>query len=448
LSPLDDYSKASDATAANFSRMLVAAIQAQTRLLLPLIGQNDLLGVPIARADIDRVVTTALLTMVPELVVAAKDASITAATTPAARDAAIAKLAGNVVGTGADSLVPAYATTTIAPAKLPKSIAPTATGASAAMTAFTFTDPNNWFFRAYAFTADDNKVGTDGLRHYYDIHRQMSGGVVTEWGSSDTLARSKDVHWSGTAWRDCLLGARGSATPVDAGGNWLSYYCDGRSANRNSRISVSIENRLMADVIAEFRRFPGSDGGVAYSSWGPSNLATLGAATFPAGANVQYVSGTNIANGYRYDATAAPHTWASIAVAAGGDSRITANLACAATGTAPTTITATLEDMIAKAPGKPCVFGVNTNADGSSLNPSEGWGYTSLSLGTITNGTALPAGTGNYFSINQRIRVAFTGGNSVTYLSCLERRSDASTRNCTASAMAPTKSKRLAMVAP
>jgi trimeric autotransporter adhesin len=431
VSPLDDYSKAYDATAANFSRMLVAAIQAQTRLLLPLIGQNDLLGVPIARADIDRVVTTALLTLVPELVVAAKDASITAATTPAARDAAIAKLANAAVGTGADALVAPYATATIALAKLPKSTAPTAKGESAGMPAFSFTDANNWFFRAFASTADDNKVGTDGLRRYYDLHRQMSGGTVTEWGSSDTLARSKDVHWSGTAWRDCLVGMRGGATPTDVGGNWLSYYCDGRSASRVSRSIAPIENRLMSDVIAEFRRFPGSDGGVAYSNWGPSNLAALGAATFPAGANVQYITSTNIANAYRYDVTAAPHTWPSIAVAAGGDSRVTANLACAATGTAPTTVTATLEDMIAKAPGKPCVFGVNTNADGTSLNPSESWGNTSLSLGTITNGTALPAGTGSYFSTNLRIRVAFTGGNGVSYLSCLERRSDTSTRNCT-----------------
>ena len=428
VSPLDDYTKAYDATAATFARILIAAIQAQTRLLLPLVGQNDLLGAPIARSDIDRVATPAILALVPDLVAAARDPSIAAATTVAAREAAIAALASAVVS-GGTALTVANAPAIIAFAKRPPDTTPVASGASASMPAFSFTDANNWFFRAYASTETDNLIGADGLRSFYDLHRQMSGGTVTDWGSSDTLARSRDVHWSGSAWRDCLVGTRSKATPRDAVGNGVTFYCDGRSSSRTTRSTVAVDGRLMVDVIADFRRFPGSDAGVAYSNWGPTNLTVLAAATFPAGSLMYYDTSTNISSAYRYDPNGTTATGASLEYAAGGDTRTTSGLACSAAAVI-TTITS-LEDMIAKAPGKPCVSGQQTNADGVSLNPSEAWGLTSLNLLTIAGAAALPVGTSNYYSTNLRIRAGFPGGSAVNYFSCFDRRTDGSPRNCT-----------------
>jgi hypothetical protein len=55
-----------------------------------------------------------------------------------------------------------------------------------------------------------------------------------------------------------------------------------------------------------------------------------------------------------------------------------------------------------------------------------------VSLGTVIDGQTRPAGTGTFYSANANLRVAFTGGNAVTFLRCYTRTSNGSPRNCTA----------------
>lgn len=426
-SPLDDYTKALDVTAATLSRVVVAALQAQTQLLLPLVGQADMLGTAINRIDVDSAAAVALVGLLPDLAAAARDLTIVNAATPAARERVIATVAATLVG----DLSPLTVTTApsrIAFAKLPRDTAPTVAVAGTTTPAFSFTDSNNWFYRTYAATGADNAVDASGLRHYYDLHRQMSAGTIKEWGSANTQARSGDIHWSGKAWQTCPLGFRSATTPRDAAGYFVSDYCEGRSSDRNSRATLNIDGRLLSDIVAAVRKLPGSDAGVAYADWGPANLALLGTSTFPPGSNLYYQTNLNLGNGYRYDVTAAQVFVANADTAAGGDTRTTAGLACATT--TASTLAATLEEVIARAPGKPCIFAGSTNSDGTSLNPNEAWVGSSVFLATVANGTTLPAGTANYYSTNLRVRAAFPGGNSVNYLACYERRSDATSRNC------------------
>ena len=119
----------------------------------------------------------------------------------------------------------------------------------------------------------------------------------------------------------------------------------------------------------------------------------------------------------------------SEAAAQGGDARLS-TLECAAP---PPAVDATsLEVMIARSLGMPCIFNPATNADGTSGATNESWQVTTASMGTIADAITPPAGTGNYYTTTARLRVAFTGANNATtYYRCYERRTPLSTRNCT-----------------
>ena len=90
-----------------------------------------------------------------------------------------------------------------------------------------------------------------------------------------------------------------------------------------------------------------------------------------------------------------------------------------------------VEQLVAVNPGTPCTESASSDAGGSSLNPNVWWMASSVSLGTVAGGAALPAGTANYFTTSANLRVAFTGGTSVKYFSCYVRTTTGGNRNCT-----------------
>jgi trimeric autotransporter adhesin len=169
----------------------------------------------------------------------------------------------------------------------------------------------------------------------------------------------------------------------------------------------------------------------APGSWSLSDVALLGSVVFPAGSTLLLQSNTVTDSAPTYNAIDSNRvTVFSDAVVQGGDARL-GTVACSNAGNA--VLTATLEEMASRFPGKPCIFNPGSNADGTTGPTNESWGVTTASLGTIANGNTLPAGTGNYYNTTARLRVAFTGANNATtYYRCYERRVDASTRNCTA----------------
>jgi trimeric autotransporter adhesin len=172
---------------------------------------------------------------------------------------------------------------------------------------------------------------------------------------------------------------------------------------------------------------------VAYANWGPTDLGRLGNATFPAGAELYFQTSTPTANALAYDVTS-PVTTYGVDAGAGGDARNNSTLACHAafTGAITPFNVGTLEQLAAIHRGTPCTENPQSDANGSSLNPNVWWSPTSVSLGTITDGLARPAGTGTFYTANAHLRVAFSSGNAVTYLRCYTRTSSGSPRNCTA----------------
>ena len=171
---------------------------------------------------------------------------------------------------------------------------------------------------------------------------------------------------------------------------------------------------------------PGGANGVNFSDWGPTNLDLLGTTTMPAGSSLFYQTNTILSTAATYDPRASNEAVAySAAVAAGGDARNGASRAC--NSPAVTTPITSLEDLIARNPGSPCVLD-GTAATGAR---NEWWSNSTFSIGVVNDALTPPAGTGSNYSSNARIRVAFPGGsNAVKFYSCLERASNGSTRNC------------------
>ncbi|WP_157118707.1 hypothetical protein [Azohydromonas lata] len=440
VSPLKDYTGATDAAsvrAATLARLLVLAQQqAASALKAGVVGQKDFNGVVATQADLDKALRYALVDALPSLGAVAAATAADTTLTAATREAAL--LAAAKAAIGADLKLDAgKVLTLIGASKLPLDAAAGTKLAGGNLRGFTFSDANNWFFRANLSTAADNTPGADGTVRYYSRFERNAAGKVSDWGFHGDSARAGDLHWNGTAWSACPLGTRSTQKP-QTGTRWTYSYCAGMEQGASWHSSVDVSGKTLLEVVTRLRGFPGSADGVPYAQWGPSDLKLLGTtAKFPTGAKLQFSTGFATATAPAYDVQgSAIATAYTAAVAAGGDARNGAKVACGAV--TPTnsatykTTPAKLEDLVAVSRGTPCIYGTSTNADGTSLARNEWWSNSTVSLGKATGAMAQPAGTGNYYTTTALLRVAFgTTGNATTYYKCLERTSDGSTRNCT-----------------
>ncbi|TXI22761.1 MAG: hypothetical protein E6Q67_05710 [Roseateles sp.] len=438
MSPLADFTAASGPEAqqaALVARLVQATRLAQAELLKPLAGQTDLSGAAIAEADLQKQLSSALIAALPHIAGKSAEPALSGASgsalTSALADAAQAVIAQ--AGLDADS-----AKAAIGAARLPADTSPASTTATAQLTALRYVDANNWFMRSLQSSVADNTPDAAGLVRYAPVYLQSqssgfsAAGVTQGWAHGSSYARRGDLHWNGSAWQACRLGDRGSSTLRDAQGRASYNYCDGIEKGRTWRSAVDLAGLRIADVFRDrIRPYPGGTQGVAYASWGPSDLGLFGSASFPTGAKLHYQTNTVTETALAYDPQ--PGNVATAyepAVAAGGDSRSTAGLACAGTTSASTL--ATLEDLVARNPGKPCVFAKAVSGSDASLDPNEWWSNSTASLAVLSDAATRPAGTGAWYSTDLRLRVAFEGGDSkaTRYYSCLSRASSGSARNC------------------
>ena len=446
VSPLADYTAASDAgnkQAGALARLVVLTTQKQTEAVASVSGQTDISGAKISDADLKKAVRQAIVFALPGLAAAVADPVIAAAKT-AELPALLATAATTVVaqtGLTAETVIAA-----VGVAKLPADTStvslPTA---SATLTAFRYTNADNWFYRTLESSAADNTPDAAGNLRFYSVYKQSassnfsSSGVVNAWGVGTTLQRAGDLSWNGSAWVDCPLGARSLASVRDAAGRSVYNFCDKREEGVSVRSAVDLTGKPIADVFRDtIRKFPGGINGVNYADWGPSDLAAaFGSAVFPANSKLFYQTSTVTKTAFSYDVQPSAVVSAfTLAVAAGGDAR-SGSPACSAvtpsnfsTFQSPVT---TIEDLVARNPGKPCVSSKFTNADGTSLDPNEWWGNSTASIGTVSGLQTLPAGTGNQYTTTGLLRVGFAAsGNGVTYYNCLQRKLDGSPRNCSA----------------
>ncbi len=445
FSPLADFtgSTATDARqAATVARLVTLTQQKQTAALATVVGQADISGSTITAADVDKAVTQALLSSLPALGAATQDPSVAAATTPTQLQAALGALAQALVDTQTGLSVD-NAKAIIGVIKLPPDASTDTPVAGATLRALSYTDANHWFYRAMeASVADNTPAG--GIVRFYDMHQQATTDVfgkrlVQGWGAGSTKAREGDQHWNGTAWVTCGLGQRGTATVRDAMGRSSYNYCDHREDGVSQRVAQDVSGKTLRSVIeSTVRTFPGGDSTILYSNFGPADLNLLGTTAFPSGSTLWYYTNQALKTAYTYDV--ANTAWVGsygADIAAGGDTRSTSGLACATVTSANSASlfhpVDTLDTLVARYPGKPCIFNKGTNTDGSSLDANEWWGNSSVSLGSLAGAQVQPAGTANYYTTTMLLRVGFAAtGNGATFYGCYQRKADGSPRNCSA----------------
>ena len=442
VSPLADFTasaSAANTTAANAARLVIKAQDQAATSVAAAVGQTDLSGGTVTQADVDKAVAKAVASALPAIGASAADPALAGLTGAPLQTALNTAAATVVTGTGVSASAVVVA---VGIAKLPVDATATTPEAGAALAALQYTDANNWFMRVNQSSALDNTPDANGLLRFYDLRTRMQPyayqptvGVAESFAQVNSKDRIGDLHWNGSAWVACTLGMRNTSTQRDTQGRSSYNVCDNSGKGITTRAALDIAGQTMATVVAEkilpvvgTGTYTGGGGGNGWNL----NMAALGATAFPAGSKLFLQSDvtTETAPSYPVRAVDVVNVF-SAAVAAGGDGRV-AGTACATAGTAVASLN--LEEVAARNPGVPCIFNVQTNADGTSTSPRESWGLNTISMGDVPNYfTTLPAGTANYYSNTGRMRVAFSAtGNATTYYQCYARRSDNSVQNCTA----------------
>jgi trimeric autotransporter adhesin len=442
VSPLADFTAtagAANAVAANASRLVRLTQVQQGAAVAAAVGQNDLSGGTVTQADVDKAVANAVIGSLPAIGAAAADPALAGLSGTSLQTALGTSAAGVVAGTGlsADAVVVAAGI-----AKLPADATAAASEASGNMASLQYTDANHWVMRVNQATALDNTPDASGLLHYYEVRTRMRPyayqntlGVAESFAIGNSKAISGMLHWNGSAWLACTLGQRNAQTPRDAQGRSSYNNCDNFQMGVTTRAALDITGQSMAAVVAN-KILPVAGpatpvAGTVGNGWN-LNTALLGTATFPAGSKLFLQTDLSTGNAQAYNVQSSNQVGVfSAAVAAGGDAR-TGTVACQNPGTA--VATTSLEEMVARYPGKPCVFNAASNADGTSVAPNEDWGLSSLNLADVVSYyLSLPAGTGAYYTSDGPMQVGFAAtGNGTTYYQCYRRNADNSVRNCTA----------------
>lgn len=432
-SPLANYvaSVSADPAAANAARVLVAAIQSQTVAL----------G---SAADVQKAIAANATNLLAAAVLAGADSTVVTACAVKTSDACKTAIAAAVATVVADAgLTPTTVAAAIALAAAPVVAESTTPVASFSLDWVNAGDANNWYTRIFTSTAAENTPDSNGLVRYRAIRHQRVAGVDTEWVVNSDSSRAGDLHWNGSAWVGCSTSVPNTSTVRDALGRSTYNYCDGYEKGSTQRITTSIESQPMANVftLIQATRTNGSNWGEAPTWFTGTVTASVGTATFPADSKLLVQSQTTTATALGYDVqTSAIVTVGDADVAAGGNAVTNSAVACNTSRSFDATPAVTLETMIARSTGTPCIFGVRsiTGVNGQTFNsvPTDmGWGNTSASMGTIGNA---PLGTSttatSYYTGNTPLRVSFAGGssNAATFYTCLQRSIDGSTRNCTA----------------
>lgn len=157
---------------------------------------------------------------------------------------------------------------------------PAGPGPFSVLRSFTFTDAANFSARTYG--GDASLLDTEGYYAITDIRESRSAGV-------DVPFQRHRLFWTGSEWFDCPADAAGAfrANPKPP---FDSQYCKGYQDERVDAATVTLDGRSMADVVRDIRWYPTPDGGFNHAGWGPNpDVHTqLAAATFPAGATMEY----------------------------------------------------------------------------------------------------------------------------------------------------------------
>ena len=426
-----DFSKATDDAgklAGTVARMLVVTTQQQ---LAATADAKDKDGKALSATDRTLAVHQALLSRLDDLA--------SAATAPAVADAGTAQAKAEAIAAAATALVAASGITkdSVAAAVAAAKLAPAADASNATPVAgsnlrwFSYADAQNYYYRQFKATAAQATV-VNGKRQFTEYREQSrgSGGTVTnyqQWGEGLNNWARNQVVWTGSEWFDCPTDMVHEATPWNAAGVSTSVYCKAYKST-NKRSARDIAGLKMADLIAEIRAYGLVDTEGSFKAWGPDPVAhadKLGG-SFPAGSTLYYYAGADTTQPDRYNTTLNNDLYTPFISAVANGIQADCDKVSNSNFTQFLTTAKTLEDLIAAAPGKPCVY--QTNASTGETN--EWWGQSTVNLGDVAD--AFVSASGNFRSGLKNLRVSFGAGSLANYWLCLRRSSDNSVRNCTA----------------
>ena len=443
VSLFEDFTKNTTAdgqTAGTLARMLVVTTQQNSDAIKSTIGSAAIDGTVVKAADIDKLIQARLIEILSNLLAALADPAIAAATTPAAKEAAIQAQTTVLLAVPGNAITTASVATLVGIANATAAVGTEVVSTPVAglgLRALTFTDASNWFVRAFTASAAQNTPDSAGnLRNIEQRIRSVSSGIAN-WSVGGEPRRQADLNFNGTTWASCPLNFESISTAPDARGNSSYNYCNNRETGTSNRANFDVSGRTMASVYQQV-----SDAG--FTNLTIANAVTaLGTDNFPTGSSLRYQTGTPLSSANTYiPGTDNIVQLYSAAVTNGGiaanqGAGVQCNSTEASPSGRPTNTPSTLEAMFSSATGTPCIFTGGSFVYGGSTftNPdarNEWWGATSLSFGTIGSAPFNSGVAPGFYTNNQLIRVAFAGSgtNPVTYYSCKQRFSDGSSRNC------------------
>ncbi len=159
-------------------------------------------------------------------------------------------------------------------------VAPAGPGPFENVRVWTFTDASNYFFRL--FTGDSSVLDAQGYFNVAEQRRNVVAGAVVP------LVRNQ-LWWTGTEWFDCPAEATGYFS-VNSVAPFNSAYCKAYLDDRYNSATITLDGRIIGDVMRDIRRFSSKDGTFDYAGWGPNPdvHTALATARFPAGATMEH----------------------------------------------------------------------------------------------------------------------------------------------------------------
>ena len=299
VSLFEDFTKSTTAdsqTAGTLARMLVVTAQQNSDAIKSTIGSAAIDGTVVKAADIDRLVRARLIEILSKVLAALADPEIVAATTPAAKEAAIQAQTTVLLAVPGNAITTASVATLVGIANQTAAVSTVAVSTPVAgmtLRNLNFTDASNWFVRTFTASAAQNTPDSAGnLRSIERRFRSVSGGIAN-WSVGGEPRRQSDLSFNGTAWASCPLNFENTGTASDSQGNSSYNYCN-RETGTSNRADFDVSGKTMASVYQQ-----ASDAG--YTNLTIANAVTaLGTDIFPTGSTLRYITSTplNSANSY------------------------------------------------------------------------------------------------------------------------------------------------------
>ena len=444
VSLFEDFTKsttADNAAAGTIARMLVVTTQQQSTGLSAALGTTALDGAVIRQIDLDRLIQNKLLEILPALLTALSNPTVLAATTPAAKEAALLTAAKSLVADASTGLTTASVATLVAVNNQTNSTAPVVADAPAAganLRALTFFNPSNWSSRVNVSTLAQATPDASGLTRNVQRRYSTTDGQTAAWTTiGGSPNRQSDLHFNGTAWVGCALNTQDVNSLRDPKGNSSHNTCDNYEVGSSNRASFDIAGRTLLDVYNQI-----NSAGYTNISIASASTVLGSTTTFPANSKLFFQAATSASTAVAYyPGTSNIVAQVPKAVSDGGTASLQpSGTACnLSSANIIETQSTTLESVIASKTGTPCIYGRGqfTVSGTPYLSPDvndQVWGNTSLGIATVGSAPIGTATASSFYSGNTNYRVAFTGTgvNPVTYYSCKQRADNGNPRNCTA----------------